>query len=219
MASNRFRRKDLKSPDEFLTTTGRALEYVRENQRQVILLATGLVLLILLVAGVRTYRNWQVEAARSQFNEAYRQLQDGDLEKAAAGFLEAAESGVGSLDEVSLAFAADALADAGRTEEARNAYRRLLESTDDPTLVQQARYNLGVLGDAEPGALARVLASDGPYRPAAAVALAGAGAPDVDAQAVTEAADALPEDLRDYVATRLETGGATMTRADGDEPS
>ena len=59
----RYTRKDLKAPDEFLTTFGRVLEWTRENRPRVIVGALCVVAVLGVVLGTRAYFVWQENRA------------------------------------------------------------------------------------------------------------------------------------------------------------
>ena len=59
----RYTRKDLKSPDEFITTFGRILSWCKENRLQVIVAAAVVVAVLGSVVGTRAYFRWQENQA------------------------------------------------------------------------------------------------------------------------------------------------------------
>lgn len=59
----RYTRKDLKEPDEFLTTLGRAAAWARENRNRVAAVAAAAVLLGGGALGARSYVRWQEQRA------------------------------------------------------------------------------------------------------------------------------------------------------------
>lgn len=58
-AKIKYTRKELKGPDEFITTLGRATEWGRENRGKVVAAVTVFVLLFAGVLGTRAYLAWQ----------------------------------------------------------------------------------------------------------------------------------------------------------------
>ncbi|MGH2670091.1 MAG: tetratricopeptide repeat protein [bacterium] len=145
--AKKLRRKDLKQPDEFMTLTQRALTYARENERQVVLVTAGVVLVIGLALAVRTYREWQVTAAREALASAYRDFAAGRFEEAATGLREVRSRWPGTAaGELAGVYAGNALAELGKVEEAREVCRSVAEGAREPSLRQIALYNLGVLG-------------------------------------------------------------------------
>jgi tetratricopeptide (TPR) repeat protein len=71
MAKKRVTRKELlKEPDEFMTFTGKLIQFVRTYQ-QYILYGTGaLILTVLVVSGLRYYRGWQEGKAYASLEKA-----------------------------------------------------------------------------------------------------------------------------------------------------
>ena len=55
----RFTRRDLKGPDEFITTFGRTVSWCKENRAKVAAGAIGVVAVITLALGTRAYLQWQ----------------------------------------------------------------------------------------------------------------------------------------------------------------
>ncbi len=92
MAKKRVTRKALlKEPDEFMTFTGKLIQFVRTYQ-QYILYGTGaLVLIVLVVSGLRYYRGWQGDRAYASLEKAiavYKATgaEEGDLPAAKQNF-------------------------------------------------------------------------------------------------------------------------------------
>ncbi len=59
----RYTRKDLKAPDEFITTFGRVTAWCKENRRNVVIGAIVVVAIAAAVLGTRTYFVWQENRA------------------------------------------------------------------------------------------------------------------------------------------------------------
>jgi tetratricopeptide (TPR) repeat protein len=55
----RYTRKDLKGPDEFISTFGRMLAWAKENRTRVAASALGVVALVAVVVGARAYSRWE----------------------------------------------------------------------------------------------------------------------------------------------------------------
>ncbi|MGH9891437.1 MAG: tetratricopeptide repeat protein [bacterium] len=199
--TRKLRRKDLKQPDEFVTLTQRAVEYARENERQVTLGTLGIVLLVALALGVRTYRDWQAESSREAFADAYRRFAAGELERAVEGFryVRANWSNTPS-GELAAIYAGSALIELGKLDDARVAFGEVADTTDEPSLRQIALYNLGLLhrrtGSVEEAErqLQSAADIDGPLRGAAWLAARTTGG---------EVAEAIPdgvsEDVREFL--------------------
>lgn len=183
--AEKLRRKDLKAPDEFVSATQRAAEYVQENPRMVILVTAGLLILLAVALGVRTYRESRLEAAAKDLGRAYQMLSRDGAGAAAETLATVAEtwSGTGA-GVLARAYAANSFLSEGDEVRARGHYELLLEQTADPFYRQIAQYNLGVLdrrsGD-EDSARRRFEAAaalEGPLSGAARVALHDEGRPD-----------------------------------------
>jgi len=54
-----LRRRDLKGPDEFISTFGRTLDWCRENRSKVAAGAIGVVAVVAIVLGTRAYLQWE----------------------------------------------------------------------------------------------------------------------------------------------------------------
>jgi len=187
--SERLRRKDLKGPDEFFSTTQRAVEYARDNPARVALAAAAIVLVALLAVGVRVAREWQDDAAREAWSTAQRMLAQGELEKAAKAFETVHQEHKGSPQaEIALLQVGNLWAELGKNDEARTAFGRLAQTTSDSRLRQMALYNLGMLERAAGDAAAaeehlQAAARDtGPLRGAAWLAVGAADGNAVDAE-------------------------------------
>ena len=61
----KYTRKDLKGPDEFMTTLGRAVAWAGENRPKLLAATAAVVLVLGGVVGTRAYLNWQEEKATS----------------------------------------------------------------------------------------------------------------------------------------------------------
>jgi len=90
------RKKLLKEPDEFITTTGRVIQYLRENQRQ--LTIYGVIAAVVIAAGFLgySYFRWQegkAEAIQQQAMQMYQEAysQTGNLEKEKENYKKALE--------------------------------------------------------------------------------------------------------------------------------
>lgn len=142
----RVRRKDLKSPDEFLSLTQRVLAYARQNRREVIIGALTVVSLMALALGVRAYRNWQTGRASDALRRAYQELAADHLDLAADSFTVVASSWPSTLEgKLALVYAGNCYAELGRKAEANSTFTELLARTRDEEFRQIALYNLGVL--------------------------------------------------------------------------
>lgn len=66
MARIKYSRKDLKEPDEFITTLGRATAWVGENRTRVAAAAAVAVIVTAAVLGTRAYSRWQERKAAGE---------------------------------------------------------------------------------------------------------------------------------------------------------
>ncbi len=86
MARTRVRRKDLKKPDEFVTMTGHALVWLRENT-QLAAMVGGAVLLIFAAIGITgAFRAARLRDANADLGRAMATLRATDLNAAASEF-------------------------------------------------------------------------------------------------------------------------------------
>lgn len=108
----RIRRKDLKKPDQFVTTSGRFVTWVRANTGVAIAVGGGVVVLIA-VAGIVT-----------AFQSARRHDANGDLARAMATLrADNLDAAAGELDEVSRRWGGTSLADLAAVLAANTALR------------------------------------------------------------------------------------------------
>ena len=70
------RKKLLKEPDEFISTTGKVIQYVKGHQRQVMRVVIVVLLIIVAGAGAFTYLRWQEGKALAVQLEGLRIYQD-----------------------------------------------------------------------------------------------------------------------------------------------
>ncbi len=81
------RKKLLKEPDEFISTTGKTIQYVKDHQRQVMRAAIFVLLIIAAGAGAFTYLRWQegkALAAQMEGLRLYQEAYQASLENPAA---------------------------------------------------------------------------------------------------------------------------------------
>lgn len=77
MAEKKISRKELlKEPDEFLSTSARALQFFQDNPKIIYIAATAFIVIILAGIGIYGYMEKQRLASHTAFNEAYRQYQE-----------------------------------------------------------------------------------------------------------------------------------------------
>jgi hypothetical protein len=168
----RFRRKDLKRPDAFVSTSQRAFEWGFEHQRELMIAGAGLVLVLVLVGGYTALGSARQRQANDDLARALGAFRAEKYPEAAKQLETVADAwdstGAGKLARLYLA---DAQLAAGQSEPAAVELEKVLA---DPLaaeyLNQQARLNLGVarerkqdlVGAAEQYAKAAEM--KGPYR-------------------------------------------------------
>jgi predicted negative regulator of RcsB-dependent stress response len=169
-----IRRKDLKEPDEFLTSLHRLLEYAEQHERQLTVLVVVLVAATGLALGIRWHRSSQEAKAEAAFGAARRDFAAQRLETAATGFSRVSKSWPNTrYGRLALIYLGNSQAGLGKTKEAESAFRESLSQSDNDLLRQIAHYNLGLLemktGQAKSGAEQLTAATniDGPLRGAA----------------------------------------------------
>lgn len=89
MAKRRVTRKELvKEPDEFITLTGKVIQWARDNVKPLIYGACAFLGLVIIVSGYRYYSSQQANAAAALFSKALMEYQaadkNGDPDKALA---------------------------------------------------------------------------------------------------------------------------------------
>jgi len=70
------RKKLLNEPDEFISTTGKAIEFLKTHQRQVVLASTIALIVVAAVAGGFTYLRWQEGKALAVQGQAMQMYQE-----------------------------------------------------------------------------------------------------------------------------------------------
>ncbi len=168
-----FSRKDLKTPDAFFETAGRAQRYVAEHRRTV--MGAGAVVVVLLVGGLGSTSYISATKGRdaAAFERARISLDDESFAAARTGLDNLAKSGRGIYGELAGFYAASLALDEDRFDEAAEAYERVAERANTDYLRQAAvnsrGYALEQAGRAgEALAVYREAAAiEGPYRHAA----------------------------------------------------
>lgn len=137
-APKKSRKELLKEPDEFLTTTGRALAWVAAHKRE-LRLATAIALgLALLVSGWRAWENRQEAQAASLLSQALERAETAgkpaEALRAAAGDFERliAEHGRRRSARLGRVLYADLLFEAGEARRALEFYRTALGEFPEP---------------------------------------------------------------------------------------
>ncbi len=90
MARRRFRRKDLKRPDEFVSRGRAYIEWAQANVRTLSWGVGGAALLALVVAGYFSLRSARVRQANDDLDRAIAEFHAGHYSQAAAQFADVA---------------------------------------------------------------------------------------------------------------------------------
>lgn len=172
--AKRMTAKELKQPDEFVTATGKVVEWAKENPAIVRNGAIGFVVLLLLIVLVSWWSASRTASANRQFYSAIELYQAEQWGEAYDGFAKLATD-LGGTDYGRLAtvYAARAALKLDKPDEAIEYYREYLGGSTTVALEQLARLNL-----------ARALARKGDTAAArteleAALALAGPAKPEI----------------------------------------
>lgn len=170
--------KDLKAPDEFVSTVDRIGNYLSHNLARVVIVAAGLIALTALIFTYAFYRAHRNEAASAQFYDALTALNHKDYRAAQDGFAALAQTGSGELASLARLYAATAALDAGKPAEARDALEAYVADGNQRYFMNLALVQLGVtyedLGDLKKAhdAYVRAAATPGPEKSRAQLAAA-----------------------------------------------
>ncbi|MFQ5667891.1 MAG: tetratricopeptide repeat protein [Candidatus Binatia bacterium] len=178
MARRRFRRKDLKRPDEFVNAGRAFIAWAQANVRLLSWIGAGVVLLVIAAAGFLSMRSARVRQSNDDLSHALARLRGGKYSQAAAELGDVAErwqsSAVGRLARL---YAATADLKAHKPDAAAALLQRALHAGGWPSyLKQQALLGLGFALEEEGkfqaagDRYAEAAAVRGPYR---AVAVLG----------------------------------------------
>jgi len=171
MARQRFRRKDLKRPDEFVSRGRQVLDWGTENARVLSWSAAAVAVLVLLVMGFVSVRNARVRQANEDLSHALADYRDGHYAPAASQLADVASRWQSTAaGRIAGLYAANADLNADNFETATVLLQDVLSAHDWPSyLQQQALVDLGFAlehkGDAAgaAGRYATAAGLDGPY--------------------------------------------------------
>lgn len=138
MARVRFRRKDLRGPDEFVEFTGRAWAWAAENRRLLVSLAVGVVALVVAVGAVREYLDRRVDRAAADFGAALKLYTAGDSRGAMSAFAEV--PAVGAYATLASLYRGHAALKVNDPPAAIEAYRAAAGNTSAPAYVRQEAH-------------------------------------------------------------------------------
>jgi tetratricopeptide (TPR) repeat protein len=156
------RKKLLKEPDEFISTTAKAVQFFRTRQRQIVWFAVIFLVVALAGTGVFYYFRWQEEKALvlqdealQIYQEAYRSGQENsgtekkeEIKKALDKFRQAhALYGWGRTGQVSELYIGHCLFALKEYDQAQAAYSRCLEGPFRPIALNGLAYAFEAKGD------------------------------------------------------------------------
>jgi outer membrane protein assembly factor BamD (BamD/ComL family) len=175
MPRTRFKRKDLKRPDEFVTHGFQVLNWLKQNVRLVSWAVGGAALAALLIAGFFSVRDARARQANDDLARALAELRDRHYAAAATQLADVANRWHSAqAGEIAGLYAANANLKADNIESAIVLLQEALNARDwPPYLHQQALLDLAFAleqkGDNETAAAryAEAAALDGPYTPMA----------------------------------------------------
>lgn len=171
MARRRFRRKDLKRPDEFVTRGRAALDWAQDNVRILAWGIGGLLAVVVIVAGAVSLRSARVRQANEDLDQALVNFESGSASTAAKQLADVASRWQSTaVGRIAGLYAANADVKAQEFDAARTRLQAALdEGLATPYLRQQALLDLGVAlerkGDftGAAGHYAEAVSIDGPY--------------------------------------------------------
>jgi tetratricopeptide (TPR) repeat protein len=171
MARRRFRRKDLKRPDEFVSRGRSVLEWTRANARLVGQVGGAIAAGVLLIVGVLSVRSARVRQANEDLTLALAGLRAGHNSEAATQLMDVANRWQATAPgRIARLFAADANLKTDNFDGAAAALQDLLNVPDwPPYLAQDVLVTLGFVLDRKAdlaGAAARYNEAgslEGPY--------------------------------------------------------
>jgi predicted negative regulator of RcsB-dependent stress response len=143
--------KDLKQPDEFITTVDRVGNYIANNLARVIIGAVALVAVIAVIFTYSFCRSHQDRVAASHFYDALTALNHKDYKTAEDGFEALAQSGSGKLSSLAPLYGASAYLGDNKPAQARDALEAYIAGSTHSQFKNLALVQLGVayenLGD------------------------------------------------------------------------
>jgi len=171
MARRRFRRKDLKRPDEFVSRGRQLIEWVQENRQLALQVGGGGAVVVLLVIGLLSVRGARARQANDDLTQALVALRAGHNSEAAAQLMDVANRWQSSNPgRIARLYAAQADLKADNFDAAASALQDLVSSADLPPYMRQdALVTLGFALDRKAdlaGAAARyseAASLEGPY--------------------------------------------------------
>jgi outer membrane protein assembly factor BamD (BamD/ComL family) len=172
MARERFSRKDLKQPDEFVTRGRDVVDWARDHSRTVIQIGVGLLVVLVIIGGFLSLRAARTRQANEDLGRALNEYRGERYPQAAAQFAEVAERWKSTpAGEIARIYAAQADLRADNAGNALSTLEEVRKSSNLPSYLQQeVLLTLGYAkersGDAK-GAAAHFQeagAAEGPFR-------------------------------------------------------
>jgi len=143
--------KDLKAPDEFVTTVDRIGDYLVNNLARVIVGAAVLIAVAAVIFTYAFYRQHQNQIIADHFFDALTALDHKDYKTAEEGFETLAETGSGKLASLARLYAASAYMSENKPAPARDALEAYVADSNQRFFKNLALLQLGVayedLGD------------------------------------------------------------------------
>lgn len=145
MARRRFRRKDLKRPDEFVSRGRQLIEWAQDNRRLVLQGGGGVAVVVLVVLGLLSVRGARARQANDDLTQALVPLRAGHNSEAATQLMDVANRWQSTNPgRIARLYAAQADLKADNLDGAAAALQDLVNSTDlPPYLRQDALVTLG----------------------------------------------------------------------------
>ena len=170
-SSTRITRKKLRQPDQFLTLTGQALDFVEKHKKACLLGLAGVLLLALASTGWSLYRDRQDQLAAAEFDTALRFFHLGNFREAVTAFETVKTYSSSTFTTYALFYQADSYLALNQSEKAIKELETLLSREKSSSVIRQlALLTLGyaheVHGDWKQaaenyGAAEKI---DGPYK-------------------------------------------------------
>ncbi len=174
----RQERKELRGPDEFITTATSVVEWAKANSRMVVAAALGVATVVIAVGAYNSYQAAQVREANADLASALDAYRGGEYAEAATALSDLAKRNTAAVAPLAAIVAANSRLRAGDADAAITALAALDRNSLPPYLRQQAEMAWGnaleAKGDLAAAATkyASAAASTGPYTGDAIVAQA-----------------------------------------------
>jgi predicted negative regulator of RcsB-dependent stress response len=141
----KIKTKDLKGPDEFVTTVDRIGDYLVNNVVRVIVGAAVSIALIAVILTYFFYRSHQNQVVANRFYDALTALEHKDYKTAGQSFETLAQSGSGKLANLAHLYAASAFMSENQPAKARDALEAYLAGGNQRYFRSMALVQLGAV--------------------------------------------------------------------------